>query len=138
MESDVSPLAVQLVAVSPWSPDAAGPSGRDALAAAAATPAVRRVLVATLAPGDRTPAGFDVIRPRPGDFGERVAGAFADAYATAALPMLLIRADITGVTAPMLADTAWSLLSGEADAAVGPATDGVVWLLGVPPPAPAL
>jgi glycosyltransferase A (GT-A) superfamily protein (DUF2064 family) len=34
----------------------------------------------------------------------------------------------------MLADAAWSLISGEADAAYGPALDGGFWLLGLPRP----
>ena len=71
---------------------------------------------------------------RGGDYGERMAAAFADAHATAALPMLLIRADALEITPDMLEDAARSLVSGEADAAFGPASDGGFWLLGLRQP----
>jgi hypothetical protein len=45
--------------------------------------------------------------------------------------MLLVRADTLGVTPDMLADAARSLVSGEADAAFGPAADDRFWLLGL-------
>jgi uncharacterized protein len=145
MENDASPFAVQLIALVPPSPPA---RARDAIGAVLAAPAARRVLAAApdhLAAGqdhlpagpdhgEQPPAGFDLIRPRSGDFGDRVAGAFADAYAAAALPMLLVRADVGAVTPDMLADAAWSLVSGEADAAFGPAADGGFWLLGLQRP----
>jgi glycosyltransferase A (GT-A) superfamily protein (DUF2064 family) len=77
------------------------------------------------------PAGFDLIGQRGGDYGERMAAALADAHATAALPMLLLRADALDVTPDMLEDAARSLISGEADASFGPASDGGFWLLGL-------
>ena len=45
--------------------------------------------------------------------------------------MLLVRADALDMTPDMLADAARSLVSGEADAAFGPASDGGFWLLGL-------
>jgi glycosyltransferase A (GT-A) superfamily protein (DUF2064 family) len=48
--------------------------------------------------------------------------------------MLLIRADTLDITPDMLADAARSLVSGEADAVYGPASDGGVWLLGLKRP----
>jgi len=68
---------------------------------------------------------------RGGEFGERLAGALSDAHAMAALPLLVVRADALEVTPEVLADAARSLLSGEADAAFGPASDGAFWLLGL-------
>ncbi|HEY0932970.1 MAG TPA: DUF2064 domain-containing protein, partial [Trebonia sp.] len=71
------------------------------------------------------------IGQRDGDLGERMAGALADAYAAAPLPLLLLRADTAAVTPGLLADAARSLVSGEADAALGLAADGDCWLLGL-------
>ena len=69
-----------------------------------------------------------------GDYGERLSAALADAYATAALPMLLIRADALEISADILEDAARSLISAEADTAFGPASDGGFWLLGLRQP----
>jgi hypothetical protein len=92
------------------------------------------VLVFGAASGDWLPAGFDLMGQRGGDLGERMAAAFADSHATAALPMLLIRAHTLEITPDMLADAARSLVSGEADAVFGPAYDGGFWLLGLQRP----
>ena len=53
---------------------------------------------------------------------------------TAALPMLLIRADALDISADILEDAARSLISAEADTAFGPASDGGFWLLGLRQP----
>jgi hypothetical protein len=107
---------------------------RETLGAVLAAPVARRVLVFSAASGDWLPAGFELMGQRGGDLGERMAAAFADAHATAALPMLLIRADTLEVTPDMLGDAARSLVSGEADAVFGPAYDGGFWLLGLQRP----
>jgi hypothetical protein len=107
---------------------------RETLNTVIAAPVARRVLVFGAASGDWLPAGFDLMGQRGADLGERMAAAFADAYATAALPMLLVRADTLAVTPDMLADAARSLVSGEADAVFGPAYDGGFWLLGLKRP----
>ena len=104
---------------------------RDTLNAVAAAPVARRVLVLGAASGEWLPTGFDLMGQRGANLGERMAAAFADAYAIAALPMLLIRADTLEVTPDMLADAARSLVSGEADAVFGPSYDGGFWLLGL-------
>jgi len=103
----------------------------DTLAAMAAAPVSRRVLALDGAPGDWLPAGFDVIPQRGGGLDERLAAAFADAHATLPLPMVLVGMDTPQVTPRLLADAAGSLVSGEADAVFGPATDGGFWLLGL-------
>jgi glycosyltransferase A (GT-A) superfamily protein (DUF2064 family) len=104
---------------------------RETLNAVLAAPVARRVLVFAAASGDWLPAGFDLMGQRGGDLGERMAAAFADAHASAALPMVLVRADALTMTPDMLADAARSLVSGEADAVFGPAYDGGFWLLGL-------
>jgi glycosyltransferase A (GT-A) superfamily protein (DUF2064 family) len=104
---------------------------RETLSAVLAVPVTRRVLALDEAGADRLPAGFDRVAQRGGDHGERMAAAFADAHATAALPMLLVRPDALAVTPDMLEDAARSLVSGEADAVFGPASDGGFWLLGL-------
>ena len=103
---------------------------RETLKAVLAAPVARRVL-ALGGPGeDWLPAGFDLMGQR-GDYGERMSAVLADAYATAALPMLLIRADALEISADILEDAARSLISAEADTAFGPASDGGFWLLGL-------
>ena len=104
---------------------------RETLKAVLAAPGSRRLLALGGAGEDWLPAGFDLIGQRGGDYGERLAAALADAHATAALPMLLIRADALGVDPDMIEDAGRSLLSAEADTAFGPASDGGFWLLGL-------
>ena len=103
----------------------------DTLAAVAAAPVSRHVLALDGAPGDWLPAGFDVIPQCGGGLDERLAAAFADTHATLPLPMVLVGMDTPQVTPRLLADAAGSLVSGEADAVFGPATDGGFWLLGL-------
>jgi hypothetical protein len=124
-------LPVQLIMLVESPPGPGWAELRDTLAAARATPVARRLLVVGHPDGAAHADGFDVIRPRPGGFGERMAGAFADAYARAALPVLLIQADTPAVSAGMLTEAARALVSGEADAAVGLTLDGGCWLLGL-------
>jgi uncharacterized protein len=104
---------------------------RETLSAVLAAPVARQVLALGGVKEDWLPHGFDLIAQRGADYGQRMAAALADAHAAAPLPMLLIRADTLDVSADMLEDAARSLISGEADAAFGPASDGGFWLLGL-------
>jgi hypothetical protein len=124
-------LAAAVIALvnSPASADSA--PLRDTIRAMLAAPVARRVLAIDGPAADRLPAGFELMAQRGGDFGERLAGALADAHALAALPLVLVRADALDMTPDVLADAARSLLSGEADAAFGPTSDGGFWLLGL-------
>jgi uncharacterized protein len=124
-------LDVQVIALvnSPASADST--PLRDTLGAMLAAPVARRVLAIDGPAADRLPAGFELMAQRGGDFGDRLAGALADAHALAALPLLLVRADALNMSPDVLVDAARSLLSGEADAAFGPASDGGFWLLGL-------
>ena len=106
----------------------------DTLAAVAAAPVSRHVLALDGARGDWLPAGFDVIPQRAGGLDERLAAAFADTHATLPLPIVLVGMDTPQLTPHLLADAAGSLVSGEADAVFGPATDGGFWLLGLRKP----
>jgi hypothetical protein len=103
----------------------------DTLEVVTAAPVTRRVLALDGAPGDWLPDGFRVIGQRGAGLDERLAAAFADAYATAPLPMVLIGADTPQVTPDMIGDAVASLESGEADAVFGPSADGGFWLLGL-------
>lgn len=125
-------MAVQVIVL--VQPPLVEASLRETLNAVRTAPVARRVLALGRADGDWLPTGFDLIGQRGGGYGERMAAALADAHATATLPMLLIRPDVSQITPDMLADAAWSLISGEADAAYGPALDGGFWLLGLPRP----
>ena len=103
----------------------------DTLDVVAATPTARRVIALAGAPGAWLPGGFEVFGQRGGGPDERLAAAFADAYAAVPLPMVLIGTDTPQVTAAMISDAVASLESGEADAVFGPATNGGFWLLGL-------
>jgi uncharacterized protein len=103
----------------------------DTLEVVAAAGVSRRMLALDGPPGDWLPAGFRVIGQRGDGLDERLAAAFADAYAIAPLPMVLIGADTPQVTVDMLGDAVASLESGEADAVFGPSTDGGFWMLGL-------
>src|SRR5580692_5944676 len=124
-------LAVQVIALvnSPAEVDSA--PLRGTIGALLAAPVARRVIAIDGPAADRMPAGFELMAQRGGDFGDRLAGALADAYAVTALPLLLIRADAMNMSPDVLVDAARSLVSGEADAAFGPASDGGFWLLGL-------
>jgi uncharacterized protein len=128
---DEGTLPVQVIALVQPATVAGQADLRESLGAVLAAPVARRVLAVDTPGADWRPAGFDLIGQRAGGLGERMAGALADAYASSALPMLLIRADTLAVTPDMLADAARSLVSGEADAALGPAADGGCWLIGL-------
>lgn len=101
----------------------------DTLAAVAATPARRRVLVLDGVPGPWLPPGFDVVPQGAGELDERL----ADAFARCAGPALLIGMDTPQVTPGLLgADF------HDCDAYFGPAEDGGFWALGLARPEPAL
>ncbi|MFD9725092.1 DUF2064 domain-containing protein [Streptomyces sp. NPDC059072] len=103
----------------------------DTLAAVAATPAERHVLVLDGAPGPWLPPGFDVVPQRGGGLDERLAAAFAGC----AGPALLIGMDTPQVTPELLAP---ALAFDAYDAWFGPAADGGFWALGLAAPDPAL
>ncbi|MER7948842.1 DUF2064 domain-containing protein [Streptomyces sp. NPDC096079] len=103
----------------------------DTLAAAAATPADRHVLVLDGTPGPWLPPGFDVVPQGGGGLDERLAAAFA----ACAGPALLIGMDTPQLTPELLAP---ALRFEESDAWFGPAADGGFWALGLAEPDPAL
>lgn len=115
----------------PLGPDGPiGPSRPDGLPGPSGLPAPSGP------PGPYVPPGFDVVAQRGGGLDERLAHAFADAYARHAAPMVLIGMDTPQVTPRLLADAEAAL--GGADAVLGPADDGGFWLLGLRRPDPAL
>ncbi|MCY0938033.1 TIGR04282 family arsenosugar biosynthesis glycosyltransferase [Streptomyces sp. H34-S4] len=101
----------------------------DTLAAVAAAPARRRVLVLQGRPGPWLPPGFEVVPQCAGTLDLRLAAAFAACTG----PALLIGMDTPQVT-PELLDVDWSAH----DAWFGPAVDGGFWALGLAAPDPAL
>ncbi|MFI0374003.1 TIGR04282 family arsenosugar biosynthesis glycosyltransferase [Actinomadura sp. 1N219] len=107
---------------------------RDTLDAVAAAPAGRRTLALDGAPGPWLPAGFAVAAQRGGGLDERLAAAFADAWA--GRPLVLIGMDTPQVTPALLARAGRALR--RRGAVFGPASDGGFWLLGLRRPDPAL
>ncbi|MCF4136834.1 DUF2064 domain-containing protein [Streptomyces sp. Tue 6430] len=101
----------------------------DTLAAVAAAPAVRRLLVLDGAPGPWLPPGFDVVPQCAGGLDERL----ADAFARCEGPALLIGMDTPQVTPDLL-----TVDFAGCDAYFGPAEDGGFWALGLAEPDPAL
>ncbi|MFE2248951.1 TIGR04282 family arsenosugar biosynthesis glycosyltransferase [Streptomyces lavendulae] len=101
----------------------------DTLAAVAAAPAARRVLVLDGRPGPWLPPGFEVLPQSEGTLDERLAAAFGACSG----PALLIGMDTPQVT-PELLTVGWDGY----DAWFGPAVDGGFWALGLAEPDPAL
>ena len=97
----------------------------DTLAAAAATPASRRICVLDGAPGGWLPPGFEVLPQRGAGLDERLAAAFADV----AEPALLIGMDTPQVTPELLSHGLDRLAC--ADAVLGRAPDGGYWAIGL-------
>ena len=93
----------------------------DTLAAVAAAPARRRVVVLDGRPGDWLPTGFDVVPQSGGGLDERI----ADALSRVDGPVLLVGMDTPQVTPELLA------VDPARDAWFGPATDGGFWALGL-------
>lgn len=100
----------------------------DTLAAVAASRRVtRRVVVLDGEPGPWLPPGFDVIPQRDGGLSERLAGAFEDAGA----PALLVGMDTPQLTPELLDGGIAALAAAGVDAALGTATDGGYWAIGL-------
>jgi rSAM/selenodomain-associated transferase 1 len=99
----------------------------DTLAAAAATPATRRVCVLDGDPGPWLPHGFDVLPQRGGGLDERLASAFEDVGG----PAFLVGMDTPQVTPAHLADGLAALRSPWCDAVLGLAPDGGYWAIGL-------
>ena len=100
----------------------------DTLAAVAAAPARRRVLVLAGRPGPWLPPGFEVRAQVDGGLDERIAAALAEVDG----PVLLVGMDTPQVTPELLA------ADPARDAWFGPADDGGFWALGLARPDPAL
>jgi rSAM/selenodomain-associated transferase 1 len=97
----------------------------DTLAAVAATPARRRVVVLEGAPGPWLGSGFEIIPQRGADLGERLAAAFADLGE----PGVMVGMDTPQITPRLLAHALDCLR--RADAVLGAAYDGGYWAIGL-------
>ena len=103
---------------------------RDTLEVVAATPARRRVLVLDGEPDGWLPDGFDVLPQRGDGLAERLANAFDDIGE----PTFLIGMDTPQIRARLL--TAGQQAVERGHAALGPATDGGYWGIGLAAPDP--
>lgn len=97
------------------------------LAAVAATPTRRRVLVLDGPPARSHPLTFEVIPQRGQGLDERLASAFEDAGA----PSLLIGMDTPQVQPPLLQHAMETLAAPGTDAVLGPTADGGYWAIGL-------
>ena len=97
----------------------------DTLAAVAATPGERHVVVLEGEPGAWLPPGFEVIAQRGHGLGERLAAAFSDV----GCPALVVGMDTPQVTPARLAQALAELR--DADAVIGGAPDGGYWAIGL-------
>lgn len=107
----------------------------DTLAAVAATPAARRVLVLVGEPGAWLPPAIEVVAQRGGGLAERLAFAFADAADGA--PALLVGMDTPQLT-PRLLELGLDALRNGARSVLGLAADGGYWAIGLQRPDPAV
>jgi len=105
---------------------------RDTLAAVAATPGVRRLLVLDGEPGAWMPRGFEVVPQRGEGLDERLGAAFEDAGG----PAVLIGMDTPQVIPDRLLEAVSTLLTPGVDAVLGPAPDGGYWAVGLRDPDP--
>lgn len=104
----------------------------DTLAAVAAVPDHRRVLVLEGEPGPWLPDGFETVPQRVGGLDERLAGAFAAAGG----PALLVGMDTPQLTRELLEEGLAALAHPEVDAVIGDAEDGGYWAIGLTTPDP--
>jgi rSAM/selenodomain-associated transferase 1 len=104
----------------------------DTLAAVAATPCRRGVLVLDGATGPWLPDGFEVHRQRGDALGARLANAFTDVGEGG----VLVGMDTPQLTPARLAASLDALWRGDAKAVLGPARDGGWWCIGLHEPDP--
>lgn len=102
----------------------------DTLAAVAAAPCERRVLVLDGEPGSWLVPGFDVVPQSVGDLGARLAGAFGALGG----PTLVVGMDTPQLDPSMLEHALATLDRDDTDAVLGPAFDGGYWAIGLTTP----
>ena len=102
----------------------------DTLAAVAAAPPHRRVLVLEGQPGDWLPEGFEVIPQRGDGLSERLGNAFASIVE----PTLLVGMDTPQLGVDLLERAMRTLTMPGVDAVQGDATDGGYWAIGLKRP----
>lgn len=100
----------------------------DTLDGVRAADVARRVLVLQ---GEFLASGVDVLHQRGGGLDERMCAAYEDAFATSALPMLLVGMDTPQLTPDLLEDAAAQLLRPDVDVVLGDAADGGWWCMGL-------
>lgn len=113
--------------------DIAAAALADTLDTVAAVPARRRVLVIDGPIESFVPAGFEIVPQVGGGLGERLAAAFAAAKG----PAFLVGMDTPQVPSSTLRDALARLDEPGVDAALGLATDGGWWGLGLAGPVPS-
>jgi uncharacterized protein len=99
----------------------------DTLAAVAATPAYRRVLVLDGRPGDWLRGPFEVIAQGDGGLDRRLASAFEAVGG----PALVVGMDTPQLSPSLIGAGARALAADGCDAVLGPAADGGYWAIGL-------
>jgi rSAM/selenodomain-associated transferase 1 len=104
----------------------------DTLAAVASARVDRRVLVVDGPVGDWLPRGFDVLPQREGTLDERIACAYDDVLAgRTGAPTLLVGMDTPQLTEGLIESSLAALSRPGVEAALGPASDGGWWAIGL-------
>lgn len=102
----------------------------DTLEAVLWTPAPRHVLMLDGAPGPWLPPGFEVVAQRGDSLAERLANATRDVGEA----LLIVGMDTPQLTRGLLGDALAKL--ADADAVLGPTSDGGYWAIGLREPDP--
>lgn len=105
----------------------------DVSAVVAYTPADAGPAIAAV-----TPPGLPLLAQQGGDLGERMATVLEELLADDHPAAVVIGADSPTLPMAWVADAARALASGTADVALGPASDGGYYLIGLRAPCPAL
>jgi rSAM/selenodomain-associated transferase 1 len=105
---------------------------RDTLAAVAATPCSRRMVVLEGPAGGWLSPGFEVVPQRGAGLGRRLASAFEDVGG----PAVIVAMDTPQVSPAMLTHAVGALSDPGTDAVLGPTSDGGYWTIGLRRPDP--
>ena len=110
----------------------------DTLTAVGNASVLERTVILEGDPGAWLPPTLRVIAQRSGTFPDRLAGAIADSFVEAPLPVLLLGMDTPQVRASQIETAAHLLIRDDTDVVLGLAEDGGFWIIGTKRPIPGM